>query len=61
MICDKMDKKVCPLVPNSVELLSFSGTVETNTLTLRSPFAIFEPYPSQSCREVLQAPSKNAG
>ena len=35
--------KCPPWCANSVQLLSFSGTVEDNTLTLWSPFAIFEP------------------
>ena len=46
MTCDSMEKKsqsVPPWRTNSVQLLGFLGAVEENTLTLWSPFAIFEP------------------
>ena len=35
--------KAFPWRPNPVQLLGFCGALEQNTLTLRSPFAIFEP------------------
>ena len=45
MICDMLDGKSqsIPWRVNSVQFLGFSGAVEENTLTLRSPIAIFEP------------------
>ena len=40
-----------PWRANSFKLLGFSCAVEVNTLTLRSPFAIFESY--RWCRSQL--------
>ena len=41
-----MDEKSqsVPWCSNSFQLLGFSGTVEDNTLSLRNPFAIIEPW-----------------
>ena len=39
----KKKRKGPPFSASMAQLFGFSGTVEENTLTLRSPFAIFEP------------------
>ena len=45
MICDRMDEKSQSqrLARQFGAIFGSSGTVEDNTLTLSSPFAIFEP------------------